>query len=93
MGVSSFFVDPEDHPSVLARYINDPITSTFHNVKYVERPDMYSCAVVATRDIVEGEEIFVSYGETYWEQQTYDPTAFTGEVVDVNAPSSERKST
>ena len=121
LGVSSFFVDPEDHPSVLARYINDPITSTFHNVKYVERPDMYSCAVVATRDIVEGEEIFVSYGETYWAQQSYDPTAFTvsifrtllpsilppksyppfsfsfsfsqGEVVDVNAPSSERKST
>lgn len=72
--ISSFFVDPEDHPSVKARYMNDPITPSFYNVKFVERPEIYSCAVIAMRDIVEGEELYISYGQAYWEQQKYEPT-------------------
>ena len=30
------------------------------------------CGVVATRDIAEGEEIFVSYGAAYWRSRVFD---------------------
>ena len=59
-------VDPGPCPTILARYINDPLNDKYYNVKYVPQPNAFRCAVVTTRDIYPGEELFVSYGEYYW---------------------------
>lgn len=59
-------VDPGPLPQIKARYINDPLNDKFVNCKYV--PDKLRSAVVATRMITRGEELFVSYGDAYWAQ-------------------------
>jgi hypothetical protein len=53
-------------PQIKARYINDPLNDKFVNCKFV--PDKLRSAVVATRMISRGEELFVSYGDAYWAQ-------------------------
>jgi hypothetical protein len=67
-------VDPGPLLSIKARYINDPLNERLVNCKFVPEPDKFRCAVVATRDIIPGEELFVSYGEMYWSQQSFDGT-------------------
>ena len=62
-------VDPGPLPEIKARYINDPLNESLYNVQF--RPDKgrFRSAVVATRVIAEGEELYVSYGDAYWSQQ------------------------
>jgi SET domain len=60
-------VDPGPLPHIKARYINDSLNETFVNCKFV--PETYRSAVVCTREIYPGDELFVSYGEAYWAQQ------------------------
>ena len=67
-------VDPQPVLSIKARFINDPLNEAVVNCKFVPDPSEFRCAVVATRDIRAGEELFVSYGEIYWSQQNYDGT-------------------
>jgi hypothetical protein len=59
-------VDPGPLPHIKARYINDPLNEKFVNCKFV--PDKLRSAVVTTRMITRGEELFVSYGDAYWAQ-------------------------
>jgi len=59
-------VDPGPLLHIKARYINDPLNEKYVNCEYV--PEKYRSAVIATRDIHPGEEIFVSYGDGYWSQ-------------------------
>jgi hypothetical protein len=78
---SGVSVDAGPHLGVKARYINDctwppaacPSSAATPgagnarvNVKFVKRPTERCALVVALRDIDEGEEIFVSYGDAYW---------------------------
>lgn len=51
---------------IKARFINDPLNERLVNCKFV--PERSRAAVVATRDIQLGEELFVSYGPGYWLQ-------------------------
>lgn len=64
-------VDPGPLPHIKARYINDPLNKKYTNCKYVAQPLCFRSAVVATRDILPGEEIFVSYGDRYWANQEF----------------------
>jgi hypothetical protein len=59
-------VDPRPLKHIKARYINDPLNENLVNCKYV--PEELRSAVVATKDIMPGEEILVSYGDAYWRQ-------------------------
>ena len=63
------FVDALPTENVLARFINDPRIEERCNVafEHIKKPDIWYCPVVAQRDIVSGEELFVSYGPRYWE--------------------------
>ncbi|GMI15736.1 hypothetical protein TrLO_g10269 [Triparma laevis f. longispina] len=85
LSVGDFFFDPSPANclNIMARYINDPINCSMHNVKYVEEKEIYSAGIVATRGIKAGEEIFISYGEAYWkrESQFYTPTCLTTNSV------------
>jgi len=60
-------VDPGPLLHIKARYINDPLNEKYVNCKYV--PEKFRSAVIATRDIHRGEEIFASYGDGYWSLQ------------------------
>ena len=60
------WVDASEELSVIARYINDPLMKIAYNVKFVKDPESGTADVVAVRDIVEGEELFVDYGKGYW---------------------------
>lgn len=60
------YIDANFHPTVYARYINDCINPKGWNVEFIKQP-LQSCAlVVALRDILPGEELFVNYGKRYW---------------------------
>lgn len=64
------FIDALPTPSVKARYINDPMNEDKCNVKFehIQEPDIWFCPVVAQRDILPDEELFVSYGPRYWNE-------------------------
>jgi hypothetical protein len=63
----SVLIDTGPLPHIKARYMNDPLNEAFLNCKYVSC--QFWSQVVATRDIRSGEELFVSYGEAYWNQR------------------------
>jgi hypothetical protein len=64
-------VDAGPHPEVLARYINDHFTQPhLANVRFIKLKKLRVALVVATRDLLTGEEIFASYGEGYWRKRT-----------------------
>jgi hypothetical protein len=66
------WVDAQADSSVLARYINDARLPLAYNVEFRKRPEHRDAEVVALRDIVEGEELFVDYGVAYWRGVTYE---------------------
>ena len=53
----------------VAGYINDPLDDSLCNVKAVWRGKV--CSIVAVRDIDEGEELYMAYGEDYWCQDKW----------------------
>mmetsp|Transcript_11019 Transcript_11019/g.15207 ORF Transcript_11019/g.15207 Transcript_11019/m.15207 type:complete len:97 (+) Transcript_11019:788-1078(+) len=60
------YVDARTHRDVLARYINDPRHPRAANVIFSKLPKRHCALVLASRPIAAGEELFVSYGSTYW---------------------------
>lgn len=60
------YVDARADARVAARYINDARNPSRWNVRFDKRPEERRAVVVATRDIAEGEELYVSYGAWYW---------------------------
>ena len=65
---TTIWINALNHSEVLARFINDPRTPLAHNVTFVKDPlaSPPRAEVVALRDLVDGEEIFVDYGKWYW---------------------------
>ena len=59
-------VDPRLLPHIKARYINDPLNEDKINCRFV--PEEFRAAVVTTREVRPGEELFASYGDAYWSQ-------------------------
>ena len=53
-------VDPGPLSHVKARYINDPMNEAIVNGKFEPAPEIHRFAVVATRDIERGEELFIT---------------------------------
>ena len=59
-------VDASKHLNVLARYINDNFDKSKINVEF-KKLEKDACALVyALRSIEPGEELYASYGESYW---------------------------
>jgi hypothetical protein len=59
-------VDAGPLAHVKARYMNDPLNEELTNCKFVVKE--LEGAIVSTRLIKAGEELFVSYGDAYWSQ-------------------------
>ena len=68
MVLDQTFVDAQHCFHVKARYINDPLhNETSINTTFV--PMQYRCAVVTSRPVTTGDELFAAYGDYYWNQQ------------------------
>lgn len=64
---SDVLVDAAPLVHVKARYINDPLRDDAVNCVFV--PEGTRAAVVSTRIIHPGDELFASYGDAYWAQR------------------------
>ena len=73
-------VDPRPLHHIKARYANDPLNDDIVNCSFVPTKlrnnhgntpyeDTIRTSIVTTRDILPGEELFVQYGEVYWNKQ------------------------
>uniref|UniRef100_A0A7S0P2K7 SET domain-containing protein n=1 Tax=Calcidiscus leptoporus TaxID=127549 RepID=A0A7S0P2K7_9EUKA len=56
-----------------ARYINDHFDAKKINARFEKLKPQRRAIAIATRDIRAGEEIYASYGETYWRARGIDP--------------------
>lgn len=56
LSVGDFFVDPSPANclNIMARYINDPINCSMHNVKYVEEKEIYSAGLWRREELRRG---------------------------------------
>jgi uncharacterized protein len=61
-------IDAGPLPQIQSRYINDPLNEPFANCKFGPDTAHHRSAVVSTRAIQPGEELFCSYGDAYWSQ-------------------------
>lgn len=68
------YVDARDSPFSLARYINDCRNLAGYNVRFDKRASDHCAVVIATRDILQNEEIFADYGKLYWLGSELVPT-------------------
>ena len=59
-------VDARDAFAMPGRYVNDAFDASRLNARFDKSKATRSARVVALRDIEEGEEIFASYGRSYW---------------------------
>ena len=60
------YVDSRTSLSCKARYINDCRNPAGYNVIFDKQPQQQCALVIARRDILAGEKLFVDYGKWYW---------------------------
>ena len=65
-------VDASKAFAMPGRYVNDSFDASRLNARFDKSKATRSARVVALRDIVEGEEIFASYGRSYWSARGFD---------------------
>eukprot|EP00943_MAST-04B_sp_MAST-4B-sp1_P009299 g9299.t1 len=78
----NLFVDPKPCPKIKARYVNDCINPKGYNCCYQRNLEKLCVEVRALRDIHENEELFVSYGNQYWDQSNFSPIVLTDEKLE-----------
>ena len=64
-----FWIDAREHLEVKGRFVNDHVNPAKRNVCWVEQNGRVF--MQSTRDIFPNEELYVGYGEEYWENQAY----------------------
>ena len=55
------------------RYANDHFDKSRLNARFDKDKERRRATLMATRRIQRGEEVYVSYGETYWRARGVDP--------------------
>lgn len=66
-------VDAKFSLNAPGRYANDHFDKTRINARFDKNKPQRRAKLIATRHIQRGEEIYVSYGETYWRARNIDP--------------------
>lgn len=70
-------LDASSHVDVLARYINDNFMNRKSiNTKFVKSKKYKFALVIALRNIEPGEELYASYGDSYWSVRGYSKKSF-----------------
>ena len=65
-------VDARNAFAMPGRYVNDAFDASRLNARFDKSKATRSARVIALRDIGEGEEIFASYGRSYWTARGFD---------------------
>jgi hypothetical protein len=63
---SDLIIDAADPKSCLGRFANDSLSLKLDNSDFGFYDSPFSGYIYATRDIGAGEEIYTSYGDSYW---------------------------
>jgi SET domain-containing protein len=75
---TKIYIDSWEEDSCYGRYVNDPLNDHLVNARIVMRGD--KMILIALEEIKPGQEIFISYGEEYWEvRQHLLPTTVKGD--------------
>ena len=69
------------------RYVNDNFDTAALNAEFHKDRETRTATLVATRDIRRGEEIYASYGESYWRARGIDPITGTALAAEPEAAS------
>ena len=64
-------IDASNPSSCYGRYVNDAIKVSKINAKIKNVKQVIQAQLVATKKIKAGEEIYVSYGESYWKDHLH----------------------
>ena len=65
---TTMYVDAEKEDSCSIRYVNDPLDDSMVNAKVITKGERL--VIIASTDIHEGDEVFISYGAHYWRDKT-----------------------
>ena len=87
------FVYPSQCSFLACRYMNDPRNESLYNVAWRQTDEdaaRFRCAVVAIKDIAEGHELFIDYGDAYWRSSSVAATVLTGEMLKTEKRSRRR---
>ena len=66
-------VDAREAYAMPGRYVNDTFDTAALNAEFVKCKKAKSAALVATRALSAGEEVFAAYGPSYWRARGVDP--------------------
>lgn len=77
------YVDARHMTSVKARFLNDCANENGYNVMFFPEPDLLRARVVSLRPINQGEELFVSYGESYWQACGITPKSLSDAELEI----------
>lgn len=66
-------VDAREAYAMPGRYVNDNFDAAARNAEFRKNRATASAALVATRAIAAGEEVFAAYGASYWRARGIDP--------------------
>lgn len=65
---SDLIIDAEDEKSCYGRYINDSLGLKKNNCEFNFYTDTTSVGIIATKNIKNGDEIYISYGIDFWRE-------------------------
>mmetsp|Transcript_23715 Transcript_23715/g.74110 ORF Transcript_23715/g.74110 Transcript_23715/m.74110 type:complete len:102 (+) Transcript_23715:3-308(+) len=66
-------LDAREAYAMPGRYANDHFDASMLNAAFEKSKKARSAALVATRDLKPGDEIFAAYGRSYWIARGIDP--------------------
>jgi len=67
-GRNKLVIDASDPNSCYGRYINDSLSKMKKNSDFESYADTHSAAIIATKNIRKGSEIYISYGNNFWRE-------------------------
>ena len=59
-------IDAADPLSCFGRYANDSLSKRKTNCKFVTYENSFAAALIATKNIRKGAEVYVTYGSVFW---------------------------
>lgn len=83
-------IDAHRHPRPKGAFINHHFDSSKHNIFCDELPDDRKCLMIASRQILRGEELYMDYGPKYWHTVAKPPATSVGDGGSRPAPLQHR---
>ena len=66
---SDLVIDAADPLSCLGRYVNDSLSLGLTNANVIDYDNVHAGAIMATKAIAKGTEIYITYGPEFWTEE------------------------